>query len=345
MSETVFGSRLQLAQMWAEAYHFPMAAHERDEAAAGGAVPGQVSQQGVFPRRLFFKFAYQHLSQQYRDILPPALSALRNEDIIAQLGEVVCTVGRAQRRQDPANPYRAMARLKLPVYLTTDPSDLLADALREGGADPGIRLCRWNRQAEACDDLLSEGRKRANPTAQAPMVLKLFGDLREPGSLVLTEDQYFDYPHQRVDEPQRHPAGRAGAAQRQRAAVRRLRRAVVGIPHPVPQHPQPGGRGPAPGIPAPFRAARSQQHRRPGERAPLPGALLPGQGPAQAVLGRRRHVHRRTAAAPGGVRWRPIPNLRTRHAALTARTSALCRWARRTPSSAAMPRSRNCATA
>ncbi|MDW3685449.1 CHAT domain-containing protein [Cupriavidus sp. CV2] len=192
MSETVFGSRLQLAQMWAEAYHFPMAAHERDELPQVAQYLA-VSQQGVFPRRLFFKFAYQHLSQQYRDILPAELSALRNEDIIAQLGEVVCAVGRAQRQQDPDNPYRAMARLKLPVYLTTDPSDLLADALREGGADPGIRLCRWNRQAQACDDALAEGRKRASPTAQAPMVLKLFGDLREPGSLVLTEDQYFDY--------------------------------------------------------------------------------------------------------------------------------------------------------
>ncbi|WP_420994217.1 CHAT domain-containing protein [Cupriavidus sp. 30B13] len=192
MSETVFGSRLQLAQMWAEAYHFPMAAHERDELPQVAQYLA-VSQQGVFPRRLFYKFAYQHLCEQYRDILPPALSALRNEDIIAQLGEAVCAVGRAQRRQDADNPYRAMARLRLPAYLTTDPSDLLADALREAGTDPGVRLCRWNRQAEACDDALAEGRKRANPTAQAPMVLKLFGDLREPGSLVLTEDQYFDY--------------------------------------------------------------------------------------------------------------------------------------------------------
>ncbi|WP_011298173.1 CHAT domain-containing protein [Cupriavidus necator] len=192
MSETVFGSRLQLAQMWAEAYHFPMAPHERDELPQVAQYLA-VSQQGVFPRRLFYKFAYQHIVQLYRDLLPPELLALKNEDIIAQLSDVVSAVGRAQRDREPQSPYRTMARLKLPVYLSTDPSDLLPDALRENGADPSVRLCRWNRQAEACDDALAEGRKRAAPTAQAPMVLKLFGDLREPGSLVLTEDQYFDY--------------------------------------------------------------------------------------------------------------------------------------------------------
>jgi hypothetical protein len=78
---------------------------------------------------------------------------------------------------------------------------LLTDALREqpcpegepGCApgqlkDPQVRLCPWTEDLEPEDWQLS-----GQPTAARPLVYHLFGRLGKPESLVLTQDQYFNY--------------------------------------------------------------------------------------------------------------------------------------------------------
>lgn len=193
VGEPLFGSRLQMAQTWAETFHFPMAAHERDELPQVAQYLS-ASQQPVTPRRLFYRFLYQQLCEQYREAIPPPLLGLPEEDIVAQLGEVIAAVA-GVRLAVPDDPHRVLAELRLPVYITTDPSDLLVHALqaRDPEVKPFVRLCRWNAAAETCDDALTVDHRDARPSARTPMVFKMFGDLREPRSLVLTEDQYFDY--------------------------------------------------------------------------------------------------------------------------------------------------------
>lgn len=89
-------------------------------------------------------------------------------------------------------PHSVLAKLPLPVYLTTNYDDFMVRALRSGGKDPHREICRWNRFIEQEPSVfdLEEG---FEPTVARPVVFHLHGreDLAE--SLVLTEDDYLDF--------------------------------------------------------------------------------------------------------------------------------------------------------
>jgi hypothetical protein len=81
-----------------------------------------------------------------------------------------------------------LAQLSLPIFITTTPGNLLTQALKRMGKNPQERFCPWNNQIpkEIC---LYSGQ----PTVEVPLVYHLFGHFSEPRSLVLTEDDYFDF--------------------------------------------------------------------------------------------------------------------------------------------------------
>jgi hypothetical protein len=130
------------------------------------------------------------------------------------------------RYPHPADdPYAVLAELPISLYVTTQPWNLLAEALREAGKDPQVETCRWKRLDS--DDPWGEGpvpdppdwafrvaddpeqrrrdaeagwptsvldRERGyRPSEARPMVYHLFGHHARPRSLVLTEDDYFDF--------------------------------------------------------------------------------------------------------------------------------------------------------
>src|SRR5205823_2668218 len=99
----------------------------------------------------------------------------------------------ARRRQcDPAEPHRVLAGLPCPIYVTTNPDNLLTNALTDAGRQPKVELCRWNDYVEALPSIYDD-EPDYRPDAQRPLVYHLFGRNQEPDSLVLTEDNYFDY--------------------------------------------------------------------------------------------------------------------------------------------------------
>ena len=53
-------------------------------------------------------------------------------------------VGAQRRAHDPAEPHQVLAGLPLPIYITTDATNLLAEALTAAGKEPQVELCRWN---------------------------------------------------------------------------------------------------------------------------------------------------------------------------------------------------------
>lgn len=196
MSEAVYGSLAELAAQWADVYRYPLNDRECVD------LP-RVSQflastrEGVMPRRLFYKYVYARLMEKYPEHIPDHLQGLtQDDDIIGSLDAVISVVGVAVRKSADNDPYAVLASYKLPVYVTTDPSSLLVDALTEQGAHPRVRVLRWNEAAKACDEnyLSNVGVDVPNrATSEHPVVLKLFGDLSAPKSLVMTEDQFFDY--------------------------------------------------------------------------------------------------------------------------------------------------------
>ena len=100
-----------------------------------------------------------------------------------------------QRWKDSA--YEFLAALNLPIYITTNYDRFMELALKSQGKDPVSEFCRWNKgmceytKADTAS-VLDKGNKY-QPSIKAPLVYHLHGVLDEPGSLLLTDDDYLNF--------------------------------------------------------------------------------------------------------------------------------------------------------
>jgi hypothetical protein len=184
--ETILGSQREISQHWADAYHYPMELHER-ESLPQVAQFLTVNQYERAPYDELDEYLKQMIRSRYKETLPTNL----NQDS-APLDQLIEVVGATRRHSDPADPYKMLAQLPLPVYITTNTSNLLASALAESGKDPQVVLCPWNDYVEQVGSIYDQ-EPDYQPTPQRPLVYHLFGRLDEPDSIVLTEDDYFDF--------------------------------------------------------------------------------------------------------------------------------------------------------
>jgi hypothetical protein len=100
---------------------------------------------------------------------------------------LIRAVGAHSRREARGmDAYSRLARLDLPVYVTTGWSSLLEDALDEADRPPVIRHFNWY-QPRSRDDEVDD----AAFSRKSPLVYHLFGTFEVEKSLVLTEDDYF----------------------------------------------------------------------------------------------------------------------------------------------------------
>jgi hypothetical protein len=184
--ESFLGSTREIAQRWAEQYRYPLAPDERDDLPQVAQFLS-VNQDRNFPRDELSEYLRKELQQRYAGGLP---DSLRGKD--ASLDELINAVGAKRRAELPVEPHKVLAQLPFPIYITTNPDNLLVEALREAGKDPQVELCPWNEYVEQAGSL-SESQPDYRPTPEKPLVYYLFGRFGEPDSLVLTEDDYFDY--------------------------------------------------------------------------------------------------------------------------------------------------------
>ncbi len=184
--ESMFGSPRDIAQRWSEAYHYPMAPHER-ESLPQVAQYLTINQYRQAPYDELEEYLEAEIQEGYKDILPPELKQGR-----APLDRLISAVGEHRRQQNTLEPYNVLAQLPLPIYITTNPANLMADALTEAGKDPQVVLCPWNEYIEQVESIYDR-EPDYFPTAERPLVYHLFGQLSEPDSVVLTEDDYFNY--------------------------------------------------------------------------------------------------------------------------------------------------------
>lgn len=88
------------------------------------------------------------------------------------------------------SPLLVLADLPLPIYLTTSYHTFIEEALRRAGKEPKTELCRWHQGLESISSVLNESYQ---PSKETPLVYHLHGLDTEPGSLVLTEDDYMEF--------------------------------------------------------------------------------------------------------------------------------------------------------
>jgi hypothetical protein len=184
LTEFLFGSRSQVARRWAETYHFPMAAHDREELPRVAQFLA-VNQDPMFPRDEMQAYLCKEIRARYDVDLP-------EEECISRLDELISMAGARRRASDPAEPHRVLAQFPVPIYITANYSSMLAEALAEAGKEPKVELCRWNEFVEMLPSIYDDD-PGYRPSAEHPLVYYLFGHFKEPDSVVLTEDDYFDY--------------------------------------------------------------------------------------------------------------------------------------------------------
>jgi hypothetical protein len=89
----------------------------------------------------------------------------------------------------PAN-HLILARLELPLYITTNYDCYLEKAIRQvRSRSPFVEICRWS------DRLIAELPKyrKEEPVMEQPTIFHMHGHMREPTSMLLTEDDYIDF--------------------------------------------------------------------------------------------------------------------------------------------------------
>jgi hypothetical protein len=91
---------------------------------------------------------------------------------------------------DKSEPHRVLADLPLPIYLTTNYDDFMARALKRQHRDPTREICRWNMLTRNEPSRFDDDYQ---PTPANPVVFHLHGNIETPTSIVLTEDDYFDF--------------------------------------------------------------------------------------------------------------------------------------------------------
>jgi hypothetical protein len=184
LSDPLLGSSQDLARRWAETYRFPMAPDQRDDLPQVAQFLA-VNQDRQFPRDELGEHLRRELLVRWGAMLPQAMGDAPVDDLFA-------AVGALRREADPADPHRVLAELPFPIYITAATDNLLEAALRDRGREPRVDICRWNRDLERFPTIWDDEPDYA-PSASVPLVFHLFGLNVEPDSLVLTEDDYFDY--------------------------------------------------------------------------------------------------------------------------------------------------------
>ncbi len=184
--DSVLGSRSEIAIRWAEEHGFPMELHYRDE------LP-QVAQYVITHQSpAFLPIAYRGvlrdgILRRYGDGLPAELRESKSWTT-AQMQQALGWVGEIFASTHADDPFKLLAQLRLPIYITTWTLDFMTQALIEAGAEPVVRICPWNKYVPKEKALYEE-----EPTPERPLVYHLFGHMSVPNSLVFSEDKYFDY--------------------------------------------------------------------------------------------------------------------------------------------------------
>ncbi|MBO9318740.1 MAG: CHAT domain-containing protein [Chloroflexus sp.] len=196
LAETRLGTSRMIARMWAERYHYPMESYESEELAYVAQFLS-IKHDYHFPRRSLIEVLRQLLIEEYRETFPD----LERLD----LQQMYSTIGRYERSRDPYDPYRVLAAQPLPIYVSANASNMLSDSLIEAGKHPVVELCRWNEDLDRLPSIF-EREPDYRPTAERPLVFHLFGSFRQLETLVLTEDDYFDFLINISAERERIPA-------------------------------------------------------------------------------------------------------------------------------------------
>ena len=188
--EGIIGSPRSMAQKWATNRKFPVDHSEMDDLPQiAQYIAAQEGDLGL--RSSLREWLLQEMRARFREKIPGQLGALR-------VSEVMRPIGQYLRDTEELEPHRVLARLPFPIYITTNPDSLLIDALKEvNRTECQQEFFHWREDRTFGNGQHDPGQYNdeldIEPTWDQPLVYHLFGHFEDPESILLSEDNYFDY--------------------------------------------------------------------------------------------------------------------------------------------------------
>jgi hypothetical protein len=199
--DSILGSRQELARRWAEDRKFPLAP-EAVEDLPQVAQYLSVQQGKAYVQSFLKKNLKDEILRKFAGRLPQDASELPIDELISAAGQAAEQDKAGLNGQSDPSAYRVIARLPAKVFVTANPGDLMADALRAEGKDPRVEICQWKELPRDKASGSGDGESSAagttdlppfQPTVKQPLVYHLFGHVTKPDSMVLTEDDYIHW--------------------------------------------------------------------------------------------------------------------------------------------------------
>jgi hypothetical protein len=188
--ESVIGSTRDIARAWAERYEIQLAPRSHDDLA-------QVAQHLAYRNGRSFvgdairAYVVRYLRRKFPGQLSPELMQARVQ--VGLVDRMVSHIGAGLRVADPHEVHTLIARLPVPIYVTANRDNLLRDALIEQGRQPHIQLCTWRSSGDQTSTYGPPPEPGYVPSPEEPLIFHVFGNFQYPDSLVITEDDYFDF--------------------------------------------------------------------------------------------------------------------------------------------------------
>lgn len=183
--EPFLGSLGDVAKRWAKEFCYPLSPSDLDSLPRVAQYL-TIDQSPQFPYLYLQEILIKDIATRFGYELPLRLLDSENPS----LDDFINIVGTNRRARHPDDSYKLLAQLPYRIYVTTNLESLLESTLEEAGRKPYVVLAPWNQYTE---DKILQLDPNYEPNPDHPLVYHLFGRLAEPKSVVLTEDNYFDY--------------------------------------------------------------------------------------------------------------------------------------------------------
>ena len=181
VAERICGDSRSLARGLANKHGFPLARHQGDDLAVVAQFLS-VTQDHDFALKEVRRQMRDEVLKRHGAVIP---AEMREAPLPRILDHVL-----DHAEEGAVRPYRRLAALRGSVYVSATPDSLMAQSLRKAGVDPCQIFCNWRSKA---DNKPVEPVFDGTESAQTPVVYQMLGLFGKNDTLVLTENDYFDY--------------------------------------------------------------------------------------------------------------------------------------------------------
>ncbi|MGE5601522.1 MAG: SIR2 family protein [Nitrososphaerales archaeon] len=195
LTEPLIGTRREIARRMADTYNFPLSPSEREDLPQVAQYVAIAKDRNLLLKALP-KTLFETLAERFTltpELCDADFDSMRPPEALAALDEALrVAAAEYARRPGALEPHQVLAKLPIPLYITTNPDTLISDALAAANRPATEEVCRWYQNSEA-KQVLGEAKPAFLPDRKHPLVYKVFGDLADIDSLVVTEESHFRF--------------------------------------------------------------------------------------------------------------------------------------------------------